>query len=184
MDVDMRADDGSRSRLCWLALLGLAISVLSSGCYYHAMGGPALATAEHADGVGGNVTVSTGVNGERGGVGVDASGTFVDDEYSGMLGVEALRLWRGGNHSGLQPFARGGLGLLELGAADDELLFGGLSPRGEVGLMWLDDDLKGVTLSLGAEYRLRTDGLSTPLLWIQVGFGLFDFMESSTGPER
>jgi len=167
----------------WARTTLLAASATLSGCYYHGMAGPALATAG-SDRAGAVVTGSTGINGKLGGVGLNASGTVLDGQYSGMLGVEAFRLWRGDPETGFQPYVRGALGALELGIDDGDFLWGGLSPRGEAGLMWLDDDLKGFTLGVAAEYRLRADGRSTPVFLLQLGFGGFDYVDSSSKGAR
>jgi hypothetical protein len=45
--------------------------------------------------------------------------------------------------------------------------------------MWLGNGLDGVTLSVAAEYRPRIEGPSTPVFWVKVGFGGFDFIDSS-----
>jgi hypothetical protein len=167
--------------LPWLALLTAAAS--QSGCYYHAMGGPAVATAND-DRVGAVLTASTGLNGQLGGIGFNASGTLLEEQFTGMLGVEALRLWRGEAQTGFQPYLRGALGLVEVGRFEDETLLGGLSPRAEAGVMWLDQSLQGLTLGAAAEYRLRDDGLSTPIFWLQVGFGVFDYVDSPADRNR
>jgi hypothetical protein len=125
------------------------------------------------------VTASTGINGERGGVGLLANATLLDGQYTGMMGAEAFRIWRSASQTGLQPFARAALGALEVGSDGQDLVLGGLSPRAEAGVMWLGDGLDGVTLSAAAEYRPRIEGPSTPIFWLQIGFGGFDFLNSS-----
>jgi hypothetical protein len=170
-----------RRAMPWLALLTAGAS--QSGCYYHAMAGPAVATAND-DRAGGVLTASGGFNGRLGGVGVNASGSLLEKQFTGMVGVEAMRIWRGQPETGFQPYVRGALGLVEVGRYGDETLLGGLSPRAEAGIMWLDQSLKGLTLSAGAEYRLRDDGLSTPMFWLQVGFGVFDYVDSAADRNR
>jgi hypothetical protein len=100
-----------------------------------------------------------------------------------MLGVEAFRLWRGSGSDFLKPFARGSLGLFELGRADGQLVVGGLSPRAELGLAWFFPDYSALTLGAWSEYRNRADGLSTPVFGLTLGWGGFDYFGSSrTGP--
>jgi hypothetical protein len=156
-------------------LLGAAANL--GGCYYQVMAGPAVATADSTR-AGGMVTASTGLNGELGGVGLLAGATLLDGQYTGTVGAEAFRVWRSQSLTGLQPFARAALGALEVGSDGEELLLGGLSPRAEAGLMWLGEGLEGVTLSAAAEYRPRLEGPSTPIFWLQIGFGGFDFLDS------
>lgn len=124
---------------------------------------------------GGVATLSGGLNGPEGGVGMHATGSFFDHQVGGLVGLEGFRVWR--QHAHLQPYVRGGLGLIEVARHQESLMLGGLSPRGEVGLLWLDSHLKGLTLGAAAEYRPRTDGLSTPVFWLQLGFGVFDYLQ-------
>jgi hypothetical protein len=147
------------------------------------MGGPAIATADD-DRVGAVLTASGGFNGRLGGIGVNASGSVLEKQFTGMVGVEALRIWRGPAETGFQPYVRGALGLVELGRYGDETLLGGLSPRAEAGVMWLDQHLMGLTLGAAAEYRLRDDGLSTPIFTLQVGFGAFNYVDSTADRAR
>lgn len=170
---------GTDALVTWRWAVLLAATATLGGCYYHGAAGPAVATAG-TERIGAVVTGSTGINGKLGGVGINATGTILDGQYTGMLGVEAFRLWRGDPQTGLQPYVRGALGALELGVDHGEFLIGGVSPRGEAGLMWLDDDLKGFTLGLAADYRLRADGLSTPVFTLQLGFGGFDYLDSGS----
>jgi hypothetical protein len=167
--------------MSWLVLLTASAS--QTGCYYHVMGGPAVATAND-DRVGAALTASGGLNGRLGGIGFNANGSLLEDQSSGMLGVEALRIWRGEPETGFQPYLRGAFGLVEVGRHGDATLLGGLSPRAEAGVMWLDQSLMGLTLSVGAEYRLRGDGRSTPLFWLQVGFGVFNYVDSAADRNR
>jgi hypothetical protein len=165
----------------WLVLVTAGAS--QTGCYYHVMGGPAVATAND-DAPGAVLTASGGLNGRLGGIGINASGSLLEEQSSGMLGLEALRIWRGEPETGFQPYVRGALGLVEVGRHRDATLLGGLSPRAEAGVMWLDQSLMGLTLSAGAEYRLRDDGLSTPMFWLQVGFGVFNYVDSAADRNR
>ena len=145
------------------------------------MGGPALATAND-DRVGAVLTASGGLNGKPGGIGLNASASLFEEQFTGMIGVEGFGIWRGEAGTGLQPYARGALGLVEVGRSGDETLLGAFSPRAEAGLMRLDKGFMGLTLSAVAEYRLRRDGLD--IYSLQVGFGVFDYVESAAGQNR
>lgn len=123
---------------------------------------------------GGIANVSGGINGPEGGMGMHASGSFFEHQVGGLVGVEGFRVWRQPAH--LHPYVRGSLGLLEVARHQETWILGGLSPRGEIGLLWLDSQYRGLTLGAAAEYRPRTDGLSTPVFWIQLGFGAFDYL--------
>ncbi len=163
----------------WRAFASLLVAGLLGGCYYHVMGGGAAAPGE-GRGPGLAVNASSGLNGLRGGVGLSVSGLSMKRESSALVGVDAFRLWRS-PEARVQPYLRGSLGLLELGRVGDELLWGGASPRAELGLMWFAKDYTALTISGAAEYRVRADGLSTPLYWLQIGIGRFDFFDA---PQR